>query len=90
MNCVMHMDGKAYLERELIEVTIDGRQHTVMVLTEQEAKALISKEYGFEFNRIKIEGTCWYEATDMNHFRFSVNDMHYAADNFEHLEIIHL
>lgn len=88
MSIVTHRDGKAYLERNMIKTIVNGREHDVMVITEDEAKALISMEYGFEFNSIRIEGTCWYEATDMNHFRFSVKGWQYQVDNFERLQII--
>lgn len=89
MNCIKYMDGKAYLEREMMEVTIEGRKHKVWILTENDAKAKISEEYGFEFNSIRIEDACWYEATDMNHFRFSVKGWQYQIDNYGLLEVLY-
>jgi hypothetical protein len=29
--------------------------------------------YGFEYNAIRIEGACWYEAADMNDFHVPVS-----------------
>jgi hypothetical protein len=88
MNCITYENGKAYVEHELIEIDNHGKPAKVMKLSEQEAKALISKEYGFEFNSIRITGTCWYEATDWNYFLFSVNGWQYEVKDFEALKIV--
>ena len=82
-SCIRHMDGKVWSEHDLIEIErkLSGK-HKVMRLSEQEAKALISDEYGFEYSSIKIEGDCWYEATDMNYFRFSVKGWQYEAEDY--------
>ena len=83
-----YKDGIAYREVTMVEVEHSGRKFNVCALFENEAKAKISREYGFEYNAIRIEGTCWYEATDMNYFRFSVNGWHYEVLDFERLEIV--
>lgn len=89
MNCnISHQDGKAYSEHKLLEIDNHGKSAKVMILSEQEAKALISEEYGFEYNSIKIEDTCWYEATDWNYFRFSVKGYQYEARNYCALTIL--
>jgi len=89
MNCnISYQDGKAYSEHELLEIVNHGKPARVMVLSEQEAKALISEEYGFEYNSIKIEDICWYEATDWNYFRFSVRGRQYEVKNYETLTIL--
>lgn len=75
-------NGKAFRELVMIEVEHYGRRHTVRALYENEAKAMIAKEYGFEYNSIRIENVCWYEATDMNYFRFSVCDWHYEVRDY--------
>ena len=41
MSIVTHRDGKAYLERNMIKTVINGREHEVMVITEDEAKGVI-------------------------------------------------
>ena len=81
-NYVRYENGLVLREIPLIEVELHGKIHKVCVLPELEAKARISREYGFEFNSIKIEATCWYEATDMNYFRFSVCGEHYEVKDY--------
>lgn len=88
MSMIIYENGKAYTEHEQIEIDNHGKQIKVRKLSEQDAKALISNEYGFEFNSIKIIGTCWYEATDMNYFQFSVKGWQYEAKDFEALKIL--
>ena len=88
MSFISYENGKAYVEHELIEIDNHGKPTKVMVLSEQEAKAKISNEYGFEYNIIKITGTCWYEATDMNYFHFSVKGWQYEVKDFEALTIL--
>lgn len=88
MSTISYENGKAYIEHELIEIDNHGKQIKVRKLNEMEAKALISNEYGFEFNSIRITGACWYEATDMNYFLFSVNGWKYEVKNFEALKIL--
>jgi hypothetical protein len=78
--------GETYRSIELITVELHGREHTVPALTDFEAKAAISEEFGFEFNSIRIEDTCWYEAADMNYFLFSARGRQYEVKDFE-LEI---
>lgn len=88
MSIIIHENGKAYVERELMEIDNHGKPTKVRKLNEQEAKALISREYGFEYNSIQIIGACWYEATDMNYFHFRVNGWQYEVKDFEALTII--
>ena len=85
---ILHQDGKAYIEHELIEIVNHGKTIKVRMLSEQEAKARISSEYGFEYNSIRITGACWYEATDMNYFLFSVKGWQYEVKDFEALTIL--
>lgn len=88
MSSILYENGMAYVQQELIEIDNHGKQIKVRKLSEQEAKAHLSCEYGFEFNSIKITGTCWYEATDMNYFLFSVIGWQYEAKDFEALKIL--
>ncbi|OQB15747.1 MAG: hypothetical protein BWY15_00460 [Firmicutes bacterium ADurb.Bin193] len=74
--------NKVYAEHDLITIDNHGKPIKVMVLSDQEAKALISEEFGFEYGSIKIEDVCWYEATDWNYFRFSVKGWQYEARDY--------
>ena len=81
-SCTSMNHGKAFCELIMIEVELDSGKHIVRALFENEAKAEIAEEYGFEYNSIRIEDVCWYEATDMNYFRFSVRGDHYEVHDF--------
>lgn len=81
--------GRMWQECDTMEIDNHGKTITVRKLSELEAKALISQEYGFEMSAIRIEAPCWYEATDMNYFRFSVKGRWtYEARHFEALQVI--
>lgn len=74
---------------EWITVTdLYGAPIQVRLLSDYEAKMLINREYGFETSAIKITGSCWYEATDCNHFEFEVKRWRYEADDFDQLKIV--
>lgn len=77
-----------WVDCETIEIDSCGKKVKVRLLSELEAKALISQEYGFELNSIKIIGQCWYEATDWNYFEFMVKGWKYRVKNFGALELI--
>jgi hypothetical protein len=51
-------------------------------------RALISGEYGFEYNGIDISDVCWYNATDYNYFSFSVKGWEYEVENFGALKAV--
>lgn len=89
-HCTQYGPGdKAYREYPLIEVELDSGVHKVRVLSEYEAKAKICEEYGFAYGAISIEATCWYEATDMNYFKFSVGGRWvYEAKDYGPLELL--
>jgi hypothetical protein len=73
---------------ELVDRILDHKPFIVPILRENEAKALISKEYGFEYNMIELDDICWYDARDYNHFEFRVRGWHYVADDFGPLTIV--
>lgn len=87
-------DGKGNYWKTIGTMEIDSPhtrtgKTTVCILSEEEAKAAISQEYGFEYNSIKIERSCWYVATDMNYFCFSVqNRWKYEVRDYGALQII--
>lgn len=85
-------DGQRYLREiktmEIVNPHSHGGKNRVEALDIPTAKALISHEYGFEFNSIQIEGVCWYDATDYNYFRFSVCGWQYEVKNFGLLEVV--
>lgn len=86
---ITYRDGHMYREAPVIEVELHNRKHTVRVLHEDEAKAKICEEYGFEYGAIRIEATCWYEATDMNYFKFSVGGRWvYEAEDYGALKLL--
>ena len=79
--------------KEVIMVEIDNPysstgKRAVRALCVDEAKALISREYGFEYNAIRIRGVCWYGAADYNYFRFAVGGWEYEAENFGALRVV--
>ena len=80
--------GRVWRECETMDINNQGKTITVRRLSDLEAKALISAEYGFEMGSIWIQAPCWYEATDMNYFRFSVKSWQYEARNYEALQTI--
>jgi len=81
--------GRIWRECETIEIDNHGKKVRVRKLDDLEAKACISQEYGFEISAIKIEAPCWYEATDWNYFKFSVNGRwKYEVQNYEALKVI--
>lgn len=85
---MMDRTGKMWQECEIIKVESLGKLVPVRKLSELEAKACISQEYGFELNSIKIEAPCWYEATDWNYFKFSVKGRKYEVKNYGALKVI--
>jgi hypothetical protein len=80
-------DGTHYVRQiHMIEIEnayCENGKTQVAALTHMEARAMIAQEYGFEFGHIKIEGICWYCASDYNHFSFSVRGRRYEADDYE-------
>jgi hypothetical protein len=84
-------NGEYYQTINMIEITnpyTPSGMTKVQALNCVDAKAAISKEYGFEFNSIKVEGVCWYDATDYNHFRFSVRGWQYEANDYNFLTVL--
>jgi len=79
---VCDQDG-FWRETPLLEIDNHGRPTKVCVLSEEEARAKLSAEYGFDYNAIRIEATCWYEATDWNYFKFSVFGIMYEVHNYD-------
>ena len=65
-----------------------GKPCKARKLYNDEARAKISQEYGFEYNSIKITGDCWYQATDWNYFKFHVHCWDYEVKDFGALQII--
>ena len=81
-------NGEMYESFDTIVIDNLGKPTRVRALTQLEARALISAEYGFELSSIKIICQCWYEATDWNYFEFNVKGWKYRVRNFEALELI--
>ena len=85
------VDGRDMKEVVMIEIdnpyTATGKDY-VRALCVDEAKALIAKEYGFEYNSIEIGDVCWYDATDYNYFRFAVGGRKYEVKNFGALTVV--
>ncbi|MDK2902450.1 MAG: hypothetical protein PWQ93_369 [Clostridiales bacterium] len=81
-------NGRMLQECETVEIDNHGCKVRVKKLSDLEAKAYISMEYGFEMGAIWIEGPCWYDATDWNYFRFSVRGWHYEVRDFGPLQIV--
>jgi hypothetical protein len=60
----------------------------VPILHRDEAKATISRNYGFECGKIRITGICWYRDDDYNHLEFAVRGWNYVVDDFGPLAIV--
>ena len=66
----------------------NGKPVEVRKLCNDEARAKISEEYGFEYGSIVITADCWYEATDMNYFSFEVKCRGYEVRDFGDLQTL--
>ena len=88
---LVHRDGQYMKEVVMGEIAnphSETGKSEVTVLCVDEAMALIAREYGFEYNSIRIRDICWYAATDWNYFRFSVAGWEYEVRDFGALEVV--
>ena len=85
---VTHEEGRIYLRCETMETEdLFGKTLWVRKLFNDEARAIISDEYGFEYGSIIITADCWYGATDWDYFRFRVKCREYEVKDFGDLKI---